>query len=189
MAGSAVLFGSSNVRREILARLFASPGVTRHASQLARELGRTPQAVGRELDRLEVAGILVSEQIGRVRRYRVNDRSPITADLRALVQKTFGVERHVSDALRDLPGIEEAFIYGSHAAGTDRPASDVDVLVIGSANPAEMARRVGDLERTLDRDINVHLYTRDEVQSLLAGGDRFIQAVFTGPRIDLLQRR
>lgn len=181
-----MLFGSSRLRREILARFFARRGVTGHASQLARELHSTPQAVGRELDRLEGVGVLVSEHIGRVRLYRVDERSPLAGDLRALVQKTVGVERQLSDMLLDLPGVDEAFIYGSYAAGTDRPTSDIDVLVVGSVDPARLAERVGDVERTLDRDINVHVYTRAEVQSLLTGGDRFIVSVFAGPRIGLL---
>jgi len=183
-----VLFGTSKVRREILARLFSSPGMTRHAGQLARELGRAPQAVGRELGRLEDAGILVSERIGRARRYRVDERSPIAAELRALVQKTVGVERHLGRALQDLPGVEEAFIYGSYATGTDRPASDVDVMVIGSVDTAELARRVGDVERELDRDVNIHVYTREETRSLLEAGDRFLRTVFDGPRIDLVHQ-
>jgi len=188
MISSTVLFGTSRVRREILARLFSNPGMTRHAGQLARELGRAPQAVGRELGRLEDAGILVSERIGRARRYRVDERSPIAAELRALVQKTVGVERQLGEVLQDLPGVEEAFIYGSYAAGTDRPTSDVDVMVIGSVDPAEMARRVGDVERVLDRDVNVHVYTRDEARSLLEAGDRFLRAVIDGPRVNLVQR-
>jgi predicted nucleotidyltransferase len=182
------LFGESRVRRDILALFFSRPGVVRHAGQLAREIGRVPQVVGRELARLEVAGVLTSEGVGRTRRYRVDERSPIAAELRTLVQKTVGLERRLSQALEDLPGIEEAFVYGSYAAGTDRPTSDVDVLVIGSVDVAEMARRVGDVERELDRDVNVHVYPRDEVRGLLEADDRFIRAVFDGPRIRLVRR-
>ncbi len=63
-----LVFGSSTVRREILAAFFARPGFVAHPRELARQLGRAPQVVGRELKRLGAAGILTSETIGRSRR-------------------------------------------------------------------------------------------------------------------------
>jgi DNA-binding transcriptional ArsR family regulator len=87
-----LIFGTSEVRRQILAAFYAGPGLVTHARELARRLGHPSQVVGRELQRLEDAGILTSETVGRVRRYRVNAASPIAADVRGLVLRTIGAE-------------------------------------------------------------------------------------------------
>jgi predicted nucleotidyltransferase len=181
-----LLFGSSAVRREILAAFFARPGVVAHPRELARQLRRPPQVVGRELRRLEAAEILTSETIGRSRRYRIDDASPIAAEVRSLVAKTIGIEARLRTALASVPGVEEATLYGSYARGADRPASDLDVLVVGSVDRVRLSERLVELEQALGREINVTAYERTELDALRRAADPFIADVFANPRIRLL---
>lgn len=133
------VFGASAVPRAILAAFFARPGVVAHPRELARQLHRPPQVVGRKLRRLEVVGILASETVGRTRCYRVNNTSPIAAEIRSLVAK--------EDRYRGLPvagasqraGRGGSGPYGSYARGTERPTSDLDVLVAGSVDRAGLS--------------------------------------------------
>jgi predicted nucleotidyltransferase len=47
-------------------------------------------------------------------------------------------------ALVAVPGIERAWIFGSHADRTEKPDSDLDVLIVGTPGQATLAaRRVG----------------------------------------------
>jgi predicted nucleotidyltransferase len=153
-----------------------------HPRELARRLGHPSQVVGRELRRLEEAGILVSETVGRVRRYRVDVSSPIAGDVRGLVLRTIGAEALISASLAGVAGIEEAWIFGSHARGTERPSSDIDLLVIGPVDRAALSERLVDVEQELGRDVNVVAYTRGEVAVLVSAGDPFISDVLAGPR-------
>jgi len=180
------LFGESTVRREVLRTFFARPGVVRHVRELARELGWSATIVGQELDRLERTGILTSERIGRARRYRVDEQSPIASEIRSLVQKTIGVEARIRDAIADFPGIEEAFLYGSYARGDDRATSDLDLFVIGSVDQERLSEALADAERELGRDVNVTSYERGELERLRTAGDLFIERVFEGPRVSLV---
>ncbi len=183
---TSLLFGSSAVRREILAAFFARPGVVAHPRELARQLRRAPQVVGRELRRLDAAGILTSETIGRSRRYRVDEASPIATEVRSFVAKTIGIESRLRAALATVPGVEEAHIYGSYARGTERPSSDLDVLVVGAVDRRALSERLVEGEQDLGRDINVTAYERAELDALRRDGDPFIADVFAHPRIRLL---
>lgn len=180
------LFGESAVRREILRTFFARPGIVRHVRELARELGWSATVVGQELDRLERTGILASERIGRARRYRVDDQSPIASEIRSLVQKTIGVEARIRDAIADLPGIEEAFLYGSYARGDDRATSDLDLFVIGPVDQERLGEALADVERELGRDVNVTSYERGELKRLRREGDLFIERVNDGAQVSLI---
>ena len=180
------LFGESQVRKEILRTFFGRPEVVRHVRELAREIGRSPAIVGEELDRLERTGILSSERIGRARRYRVDERSPIASEVRSLVQKTIGIEARVREAIGDLRGVEEAFLYGSYARGDDRATSDLDLFVIGSVDQEALTEQLTDVERDLGRDINVATYERAEVERLRKEGDPFVADVLEGPRVSLI---
>lgn len=184
----ALIFGTSELRREVLAAFFARPGLIVHPRELARRLDRSPQVVARELARLEAAGILTSATVGRARRYQVDGTSPIADSVRALVVKTIGVEARIRAALEDVPGIEEAFIFGSYASGTDRPDSDVDVLVLGAPDRRLLAEKLVEVEQDLGRDVGVSTYRREELQRLRIAGDPFISDVFGRPMVPLIVR-
>jgi predicted nucleotidyltransferase len=180
------LFGGSEVRRQILRTFFARPEVARHVRELAREIHRSPTIVGEELDRLERTGILTSERIGRARRYRVDEQSPIASEIRSLVQKTIGIEARVREAIADLPGIEEAFLYGSYARGDERATSDLDLFVVGSVDQEALTERLADVERDLGRDVNIATYDRGELERLRQDADLFVAGVLEGPRVPLI---
>jgi len=186
-----LIFGISEVRRQVLAAFYASPGLVTHARELARRLGHPSQVVGRELQRLEHAGILVSEAVGRSRRYRVNVDSPIAGDVRGLVLRTIGVDALIDSALSGIAGIEEAWIFGSHARGTERASSDIDLLLIGPVDRAALSERLVEVEQELGRDVNVVAYTRAELADLEAAGDPFVVDVLANPRtrVDALGTR
>ena len=179
----APLFGASAVRRDVLEWFFARPEAVAHPRELARRLGRSPQVVGRELARLEAAGVLTSENIGRTRRYRVDSESPIAADVKSLVAKTIGVEARLRSAIGGLRGVEEASIFGSYARGADRATSDIDVLIIGAIDRVLLSEALIRLEQDLGRDINVTTYTHRERDNLLKRGNSFLRDVFAGPRV------
>lgn len=179
------LFGESRVRREILRHFFGKPNVERHVRELARELGWSATIVGRELKRLERAGILRSERIGSVRRYAVDADSPVASEIRSLVQKTIGVEGRVREAIVDLPGVEEAFLYGSYVSGEERATSDLDLFVIGPVDQEALSERLQDVERDLGRDVNVASYERGELDRLRKDGDMFVVGVLEGRRVQL----
>ena len=186
-----LIFGTSEVRRQVLAAFYASPGLVTHTRELARRLGHPSQVVGRELRRLEHAGILVSEAVGRSRRYRVNVDSPIAGDVRGLVLRTIGVDALIDSALSGIAGIEEAWIFGSHARGTERASSDIDLLLIGPVDRAALSERLVEVEQELGRDVNVVAYTRAELADLEAAGDPFVVDVLANPRtrVDVLGTR
>jgi len=132
------------------------------------------------------AGVLRSERVGTARRYRVDDASPFASEIRSLVQKTIGVEARIRDAITNLLGIEEAFLYGSYARGDERATSDLDLLVIGPVDQVELSERLADVERELGRDVNVASYERGELERLRREGDLFIDRVYDGARVALI---
>jgi predicted nucleotidyltransferase len=183
---ASLVFGRSQTRRDVLRYFFAEPGRESHVRELARRLGRPAAVVGRELGRLEEAGILASSWIGRTRRYRVDEASPLSQEMRGLVQKTIGVEQVLRDALEGVSGVEEAFLFGSYAAGTERPASDLDVLLIGRVDQVALSEQLQEAERVLGREVNAVSYRPEEFEDLARMGEGFVADVIKGPRVPLL---
>lgn len=142
----APLFGTSAVRRDVLAWFFARPEAVAHPRELARRLGRSPQVVGRELARLEAAGVLTSETIGRTRRYRVDSESPIAADVKSLLSRTIGPATKESTSRRQP--VTKA-ILEAHRAEIDALCRDYSVRrldVFGSAVRADFDPKRSDVD-------------------------------------------
>src|SRR2546426_6621607 len=114
-----IIGGASELRKDLLRFFHVKPDAAGHVRSIARQIGRDPGAVSRELRRLEDQGIVTSQFIGRNRSYRVARSSPLGGEMRKLVQRTLGVEASVRQALADLPGIVEASIFGSYASGNE----------------------------------------------------------------------
>ena len=57
-----------------------------YATGMARDLGSALSPVQRQLDKFEVAGLLISKMVGNTRVYSFNPRQPATKKLKELIQ-------------------------------------------------------------------------------------------------------
>lgn len=177
---------SSGLRVRILAHLFSNPGEDFHVRLMASRLGGPVGTTGRELIRLEKAGILASRPVGNQKRYCLAKDSPINEDLGRIFLKITGIGAELRDALGKIPGLELAFIYGSYAGGEARPASDIDLMVIGGVSDRQIAPVVGQVERRLKREVNYTLFTRSAAGKRIGKTGDFVHEVFSGPRLLLI---
>jgi len=79
-----------------------------------------------------------------------------------------------------------AFVFGSVAAGSERPGSDVDLMVLGTASFADLARALAPAQEVLGREVNPTVMAPREFARKLAANDGFALSVAKGPRIWLI---
>jgi predicted nucleotidyltransferase len=182
------LFGRSRVRDRILLEFFAKPGTTAHVREMARRVKASAPTVGAELAELARLSVLQTHTVGRSLVYSVNERSPLHGEIRNLVLKTIGIEDLLMQALEGLSGVDAAYIFGSHAAGTDTARSDVDLLVIGHANRVALSEKLAPVERTIGRDVNVVTKTEAQVRDRRRSGDSLWRQVLGKPMIHVAGR-
>jgi predicted nucleotidyltransferase len=169
-------------RGRVLAVLLLHPEREFYLRELASRAGVALSSTQKEVARLTDAGILLRTRRGRQTFYRANTRSPLFAELRAILLKTVGLVDVLREMLAD-GRTQLALVYGSVASDEDREASDVDVLVVGDAGPREISDRLGDVEREIGREINAVVLTPGEFRERMWSGDRFMEAVMAGPRL------
>jgi predicted nucleotidyltransferase len=91
------------------------------------------------------------------------------------------------EALQPLAGkIASAFVYGSIARGDERPGSDVDVMVVGSAGFADVVKALAPAQEALRREINPHLYEPGEFDAALREKEPFLRRVMEDKKIYLV---
>ncbi len=171
------------IRQGLLAATLSRPGKWWYLSELANFLRTTPSSLQRELSSLVKSGILRRRKDGNRAYFKAESRSPIFTDLRRIVEKTRGVTLNLRKALQPFHGkIVCAFVYGSFARHEAHALSDVDVLVIGSLRLGELLPALRDLEKRLNRDVNVTTWTVRGFRDKIARGEHFSQALLDGPK-------
>jgi predicted nucleotidyltransferase len=176
----------SELQLRILAMFFSDPGKQWTARVIQEALGVPAASVHRELHRLLNAGLVEREAVGRTFRYRTAPDSPVYESLRELIELTVGVEAELRAQLVDFPGVEVALIHGSWVESRVSPTSDVDVLVIGDVDYADLRSRIREVERRVARDIDLIAYRPDEFRELVRVGNGFARAVLSGPKRTLV---
>ncbi|MEW6582038.1 MAG: ArsR family transcriptional regulator [Actinomycetota bacterium] len=171
---------------KLLARVYLAADRPAPIRALANELGIDAGGLTREADRLESAGLVRSERIGRQRLLRPNTDSPYYPELHGLLLKAFGPATMIGPPLAAVSGIERAYLFGSWAArylgqpGGD-PA-DVDLLIVGSPPRRDVARVTRTLSQALGREVNATIVTAERWRG---AGDGFIRQVRSGPLVEV----
>ena len=170
-------------RAELLRLFFTGTRARLHMRDATRQSGLTLATVQAELKKLTSCGLLHQERDGNRLYFCANSEHPVFPELCSLVEKTAGIVPALRSALEGAAGVEIAFIFGSVAAQTEKPASDVDVMLIGSATLRSLAPGMRRVSEHLHREINPHIMTVAEWQRRLAAQDAFIMRVAQEPKL------
>ena len=182
----AALFTESQSR--LFVWLFGQPERAFHLSELRRLTGLGSASLQRELNRLAAAGLVDSQPVGNLRRFKANPKSPIFAELVALTRKTLGTVPVLRDALLPLmPDLRGAWVYGSVAKQTDTARSDIDVMLVGSnLLLGNVLACLAPAEAQLGRKINPSCYSLEEFERRRAEPDSFVNRVLSQPTLVLI---
>jgi DNA-binding transcriptional ArsR family regulator len=179
------LFGE--LRRNLLALMFADPGRAYYVRELARILDSSAGTVQRELGLLTDMGLLVRSRRGRHVFYEANTRSPVFPEVKGLLEKTMGAADVLRAALAPLADrIRAAVLFGSLATGKATHRSDADVLVIGDVEFSEVSDALAPAEQRLGREVQAIVYTPQRFASRVREGGHFPKAVLSGPHVSLI---
>ncbi len=178
------LFGKT--RKAAIGVLFSHPEKSWHLRELARYAGVSPTMIGKEMDALSSAGIVLDQRDGNRRSLRANPDCPIFEELRGIARKTSGLADVLREALSTLDGIDFAFVFGSVATGEERADSDVDVCVVGSIPYRSMVNALSATEDAVGRSVNPVLYTPKEFRQKFEGKNPFVSRLLSSKRIFLI---
>ncbi len=178
----------AKVQQRVLGVLFGNPGRSFYANEVIGLARSGTGAVQRELARLEAAGLVTANRIGKQKHYQANPESPVFQELRGLVLKTSGMADVLREALAPVGGrIRAAFVYGSIAKGEDTAASDVDLMVISEGlTYADLFGALEEASERLGRKVAPTIYSTKELARRVAQDSSFVTRVLQQPKIWLI---
>jgi len=178
----------SQVQGALLALLFLHPEAEYSLTDAAALIDASVKSVHQEADRLVASGLLNDRRHGNLRLIRAATGTVVARPLTDLLAVTYGPQPVIADALRGVSGIEEAIIFGSWAAryaGDPGPIpADVDVLVVGDADPDELDAAAITATRILHRAVNIQR-VRPSAWAESPLNDPFLKSVRESPHLRL----
>ena len=172
-------------RLRALRALYAEPGRGFGQRELATEVGIDPGSVARLLKRWTAAGIVTRRQQDGLPRYYASI-DPALAPLVTLMQQDSVMVKTLREALQGVKGVEVALVFGSVARGAEGAASDLDILVLGSASELKLNAALRPAGRALGRAVHATACTIESFKNQLRGGESFALGIVQGPRIALI---
>jgi DNA-binding transcriptional ArsR family regulator len=177
----------SGLQGEMLAWLFLHPEQEFSLTELARRFGVSRATVMREADRFAAAGLVADRRQGNLRFIRARTDNIVAGPLAELLAVTYGPTAVLGELFASVPGVDEAYVYGSWAAryrgqGGDVP-HDVDVLVVGDADDDDLYDAARAAERRLGREVSVRRVSARAWRE--SASDPFLASVRSRPLVRL----
>jgi hypothetical protein len=108
---------TSKTRVKLLLKFFLNPEMRAYLRGLSEEFGDSTNSIRLELNRLESAGMLVSEESGARKVYRANTEHPFFPDIQRLMQRYTGLDRILENVVARLDGVQAVYLAGDLAKG------------------------------------------------------------------------
>ncbi|MFT3872657.1 MAG: ArsR family transcriptional regulator [Nocardioides sp.] len=146
----------SQHQAELLMWLYLHPDAEYGVSDLAERLGVPLSTLHREVVRLDAAGLIASRTLGRNRLVRANTDHPAAKALAQLLEVTFGPRVVIAEEFA-IPGVKKV-VFGSwaarHAGEAGPPPNDIDVLVVGKVDRADVYEAADRASSRLGIEVN-----------------------------------
>lgn len=178
----------SRAQGDIIAWIMLHPEDEFSLVEIGRAVGVSGPTVMREVDRLAAAGLVRHTRRGNQRLVRAETHSPVFGPLSALMAVTFGPVPVLRELLADVPGVRQAWIYGSWASRyVQQPGpvpEDIDVLVVGTADPDALDEVAHIATGRLGREVSIRRVRPQAWEA--ADTDPFKATVTSRPMVALI---
>jgi len=184
------LFGS-NSRVKILKVFIYHPGKKYYIRQLARDLKLQVNSIRRELENLEEFGLLTSSnEVGEgenkheKKYYTLNEDFILYNEVKDLILKAQIL--YSKDFVEKIAKAGIIKILILTGVFVNEQLSPVDMLIVGKVNKPTLVRRIKELEKEINREINYVVMDMKEFKYRREITDVFLYGIFEGKKITII---
>ena len=178
---------TSKVRVKILELFLSDTSEMYHVRGIVRATKEEINAVRRELERLEKAGILKKEARGNRLYYWLRDDYPYFGNLLGMVAKSTGLGEELITNKSKIGRPSFVMFSGRFVRRRERRREDdIDILVVGEVTLPELAAIIRKEEAKRGKEINYTVMSRDELDFRKKRRDPFLQGILAGSRIMII---
>lgn len=155
---------SSKTRIKLLLKFFLNSNATAYLRSLESEFGESSNGIRVELNRLEHAGLLLSDSEGNKKIFRANTGHPLFREIHNIILKQVGLDQVIETVIQRLGDVQRVYLIGDFSKGMDSPV--IDLVFVGDFDKPYLAILVEKAEKLVGRKIRYLLYSPEEAQVL-----------------------
>jgi len=178
------LLTSSKARAKMLSLLFENDREY-YMREIERETKLPIGSIQQEVRTLKKLDLITARRDGNRLYFQANQSHPLYGDLRQIVIKTSGWMTELRKLLK-RNDVAVAFIFGSVAKGTEKASSDIDLFVVGTIGLRALSSITGPIGRKVNREINPHVYSAQELAKKVKDQDHFVTSVLESQKLFLV---
>ena len=156
----------------MLLKLFLNSNNKAWLRGLEEEFGENSNAIRLELNRLEDAGMIQSEQSGNKKMFMANTRHPLFGEIHNILLKHIEVDTIINKIISQLGDVAKVYLAGSLAKGLDSGVLDIEI--VGKPNQPYLAELITRAEGMVKRKIRYLVYSAEEFAQLTNGDQRLL---------------
>lgn len=174
---------TSKVRIKILNLFLSNVTEMHHVRGAVRAVSEEINAVRRELERLESAGILKNEKRGNRLYYWSRTDHPFYGDLLSIVAKETGLGQEIINNKSKIGKLSFVMFSGRFIRRKKRKREDdIDVLLVGDVVLPELAALIRKEELNRGQEINYTVMSREEFDFRKKRRDPFLIGILAASR-------
>ncbi len=147
---------SSKTRIKLLMKFFLNSNTTTYLRSLETEFGESSNGIRIELNRLEKAGMLTSENKGNKKFFKANTEHPLYNEVHNILLKQIGIDQIVDKVIDRLGAVKEVYLSGDFSKGRD--SEFIDLIFIGNLHETYLLNLIKKAELLIQRKIRFTLF-------------------------------
>lgn len=155
---------TSKTRVKLLLKFFLNPDNSAYLRGLETEFDESSNAIRLELNRLQEADMLHTEQVGNRKLFKVNQKHPLYSEIKSIVSKYFGLNVVIDHIIRKIGNLEAVYLIGDIARGKD--SKIIDLIFVGVIDQGFLIDLIQKAEKLIQRKIRYIIYSMEEYNAL-----------------------
>lgn len=176
----------SKITQKILNLLILNENERFYVNELAKIIKEYPANVHKKLVELKKEGIVADDFQGMERYFYINKKYKFIKEYKNIILKGIGFEEILREKLKQVKGIESAYVFGSYAKNKMSDESDIDILVVGSFKTAELQRVFLVVQKLCGREINSIELLNNDFEERMKKKDEFLIDIFSKKYIKII---
>jgi hypothetical protein len=151
---------TSKTRIKLLLKFFLNSNNSDYLRSLESEFGDSSNSIRQELNKLEAAGLLLSNSNGNKKIFNANIKHPLFPEINSILMKFTGLDQlliHVIDQLGDL---HEVYLIGDLGRGIDSEL--IDLVFVGNIDRDYLNQLITKSEKYIKKKIRFVNYSPEK---------------------------
>ncbi len=151
---------TSKTRIKLLLKFFLNSSNRDYLRGLESEFGDSTNSIRIELNKLEAAGLLESNNSGNKKIFNANIKHPLFPEINSILMKFTGLDQLFTRVINQLGDLNEVYLIGDLGRGIDSEL--IDLVFVGNVNRDFLNVLIEKAEKHIKKKIRYVLFSIDE---------------------------